>query len=71
MDNERKEEFIGLLRRDAASLRGKIYTEEKELVKKSINDYYSDILAQKIPDEIRSEERRVGKECRYRWAPEQ
>jgi hypothetical protein len=52
MNIERKEEFIELLRRDAAILRGKIYTEEKELVKKTINDYYSDILAQKTPEEI-------------------
>ena len=41
----------------------------EEVVLKAENENYSDIKVNPSIDELRSEERRVGKECRSRWSP--
>src|SRR2546427_11603892 len=61
---------LALIRRDATVFRrlladGFIYTEDDRTV--SRDDLLRDIVAG--PDTVRSEERRVGKECRSRWSP--
>ena len=40
-----------------------------EMVISGWNGYALDNVAEQFADKIRSEERRVGKECRSRWSP--
>ena len=44
------------------------YDELKPELKDSLNEYYK-VGSLENYDEVRSEKRRVGKECRSRWSP--
>ena len=39
------------------------------IVEKDLEDYFSTVLSLEQIEKDRSEERRVGKECRSRWSP--
>ena len=49
---------------------GKSKTERARELRKGIDEYFDERTARgRFPTEARSEERRVGKECRSRWSP--